>query len=60
MEDETAIEQRIEYDEKTDQVYRYCGKREEGHKCEDNYTFKVCVGNLWFNFSEKTDKKFMY
>lgn len=31
MEDETAIQQRIEYDEKTDQVYGYCGKKEEGH-----------------------------
>ena len=44
MEDETAIQQRKEYDEKTDQVYGYCGKKEEGHKCVDHYTFKVNFG----------------
>lgn len=41
MEDETAIEQRIEYDEKTDRVYGYCGPKGDQHKCEDHYTFEV-------------------
>ena len=41
MEDETAIEQHIKYKEKTDNVYGYCGRKEEGHTCEDHYTFKV-------------------
>ena len=41
MEDETAIEQRIEYDEKTDRVYGFCGLKGEQHKCEDHYTFEV-------------------
>ena len=41
MEDETAIEQRIEYDEKTDRVYGFCGLKGEQHKCEDHYTIEV-------------------
>lgn len=58
MEDETAIEQLIEYDEKTYQVYSYCGKKEEGHRCEDHYPFKVCV-IYGLIFQRKRTKKYV-
>ena len=40
MEDEMVIEQRIEYEEKTDRVYGFCGLKGKQHKCEDHYTFE--------------------
>ena len=40
MEDETAIEQRIEYDEKTDSL-RVLRSERRTTKCEDHYTFEV-------------------
>ena len=40
--DETAIDQRIEYDAATDCVYGFCGLKGEQHKCEDHYQIKVC------------------
>ena len=51
MEDETAIDQRIEYDASTDCVYGFCGLKGEQHKCEDHYLIKVrCCMQRIFTF----------
>ena len=41
MEYEMVIEQRMEYDGKTERVYGFCGLKGEQHKYEDRYTFEV-------------------
>ena len=41
-EDETSIEQRPEYDEKTD-VFGYCGLKGENHQCQEYYVIKVSL-----------------
>ena len=42
-EDETSIEPRPEYDEKTNKVYGYCGVKGDEHRCEDFYAIEVIV-----------------
>ena len=41
-EDETAIEQRPEYDAQTDLVFGYSGVKKDNHKCEEYYVIEVC------------------
>ena len=41
-EDETAIEQRPEYDAQADLVFGYCGVKKDNHKCEEYYVIEVC------------------
>ena len=47
MEDETAIDPKIEYDTASDSVYGYCGLTGDQHKCEDHYLIKVSSRILW-------------
>ena len=41
MEDETATDPRIEYDEALGTVYGYCGLKDDQHKCEDHFLINV-------------------
>ena len=52
-EDETSIEQRPEYDEKTDNVYGYCGLKGENHQCKEFYVIKVCLQLVIFHKQKK-------
>ena len=40
-EDETSNEQRPEYNQKTDNVFGYCGLKGENHQCQEYYVIKV-------------------
>ena len=42
-EDETSIEQHPEYDEKTYNVFGYCGSKGENHQCQEYYVIKVSL-----------------
>ena len=39
----TSIEQLPKYDEKTDNVFGYCGLKGENHQCQEYYVIKVSL-----------------